>query len=134
MALCSCATMLNSKKTSVTITTSEPSKLVINNDTLKNKMLSSSFIFDRGKKPIIVTAFTDSLTKTVSIQSKNSFAYWLNVYPNIHFWTGFYIDTKTKKRYTYPKTVFIDFALHDSTYTTYKQPYGSPSSVLNSLH
>lgn len=120
LTLCSCATMFNSKKTSLTIITSEPSNLIINSDTLKNLSLSNSFTFDRDKKPINVTAFNDSLSKTISIKSKNSFAYWLNLYPNWHLWTGFYIDTKTKKRYTYPKTVYIDFATRDSSYLTYK--------------
>lgn len=112
--------MFNSKKTSLTIITSKPSNLVFDKDTIKNLSTSNSLTVDRDNKPIIVTAITDSLTKTVSIKSKNSFAYWLNIYPNWHLWTGFYIDTKTKKRYTYPKTVYIDLATNDSSYLTYK--------------
>lgn len=68
---------------------------------------------------MLVTAYNDSLTKTIAIMSRNSFAYWLNAWPNWHLWTGFYIDTKTKKRFTYPKTVFIDLNLKDSSYLTY---------------
>lgn len=131
--LCSCATMFNSKKSSITIITNEPSRLVVANDTVENGTLSSSFTFDRDKKPIVVTAFTDSLTKTVSIKAKNSFAYWLNIYPNWHLWTGFYIDTKTKKRYKYPKTVYIDIPIKDSSYLTYKpleKPYNKYSNIL----
>lgn len=118
--LCSCATLFNSKTTSVTIITSEPSKLIINSDTINYLSTCNSYSFERDKKPIIVTAFTDSVSKTISIKSRNSFAYWLNIYPNLHLWTGFYIDTKTKKRYTYPNTVYIDIAAKDSSYLTYK--------------
>lgn len=117
---CSCATMFNSKKTSLTILTSEPSNLTINQDTLKYLTTSNTFSVVRENKPLIVTAYNDSLTKTIIIKPRNSFAYWLNIYPNLHLWTGFYIDTKTKKRYTYPKTVYIDVSVNDSSFSTIK--------------
>lgn len=132
VTLCSCATMFNSKNTSLTVVTSEPSNLAVNKDTIKNLSISKSFSVERDKKPIIITAFSDSFSKTVSIRSKNSFAYWLNLYPNWHFWTGFYIDTKTKKRFTYPKTVYIDLATKDSSYLTYRpldKPYDNYSNI-----
>ena len=112
--------MFNSKKPSLTILTSEPSNLAIDKDTISGLTTSNSFAFNRDKKPLIVTVFNDSLSKTVIIKSKNSFAYWLNIYPNWHLWTGFYFDTKNKKRYTYPKTVYIDLAAKDSSYLAYK--------------
>jgi len=120
MLLSSCATIFNSKTTNLTIITSEPSKLIFDKDTLKNYTTNKNITVNRDKKPLIVTVCNDSLMKTVKINSKNSFAYWLNLYPNWHLWTGFIIDTKTKRRYTYPKTVFIDFNKKDSTYLTYK--------------
>ncbi len=120
LTMCSCATMFNAKSTSLTIITSEPSNLVISRDTIKDLSASKSFTFDRDIKPIEVTAFNDSLSKTISIESRNSFTYWLNSIPNLHLWTGFYIDTKTKKRYTFPKTVYIDLTAEDSSYLTYK--------------
>lgn len=112
--------MFNSKKTSLTILTNTPTNLVIGKDTIKSITTSKSFSVDRDKKPLLIAVYNDSVTKSVSIKSKNSFAYWLNAYPNWHLWTGFYIDTKTKKRYTYPKTVYIDLATKDSLYLTYK--------------
>ena len=133
LILCSCATMFNSKKTSLTIITSKPGSLIIFNDTLKNNAATNVFTVYRDKNPIRLTAFTDSISKTISIKSGNSFAYWLNIYPNLHLWSGFYIDTKTKKRYTYPKTVYIDLAKPDSTYLSYKpleNPYGKYSNII----
>lgn len=120
--LYSCATIFNSKITPIKIITSKPSSLVVNNDTLRYSKTSKSrsLSFDRDNQPITITAFTDSLSKTVNVKAKNSFAYWLNFYPTFPFWMGFVIDTKTKKRYTYPKTVYIDFASPDSSYLMYK--------------
>ena len=118
LTFCSCATMFNSKKTHVTIITSQPARLIVNKDTIKNLSVSNSFWFYRDKKPLLVTAHNNIRSKTVSVKSKNSAAYWLNLYPNWHRRTGFYIDTKTKKRYTYPKTVYLDVSSNDSSYLT----------------
>ncbi|MEO6684172.1 MAG: hypothetical protein ABIN48_15215 [Ginsengibacter sp.] len=109
----------------MTILTSEPSSLTIDKDTIGQVAASRSLEVKRNKEPLTITVFNDSLSKTVNIKSKNSFAYWLNVYPNWHFWTGFYIDTKTKKRYTYPRTVYVDLGGSDSTYLTYN-PVSDP--------
>ena len=95
LTLCSCATIFNAKKTNVIILTNVPSKLTIGKDTMNNLTTYKSLTVERNKKPLIVTAYNDSLTKTVIIKSKNSFAYWLNSYPNWLLCTGFYIDTKT---------------------------------------
>lgn len=131
MFLSSCATMFNSKTTNLTIITNQPSKLVFENDTLEKLSMNKTLTVNRDKKPLILTAFNDTLSHTVKIQSKNSFAYWLNLYPNLHLWTGFIIDTKTKKRYTYPKTIYLDLNKKDSTYLTYlplENPYDEKSS------
>ena len=133
LILSSCATLFNTKKTSLTIITSKPGSLIICNDTLKNNAATNVFTVYRDKNPIRVTAFTDSISKTINIKSGNSFAYWLNIYPNLHLWSGFYIDTKTKKRYTYPKTVYIDLATTDTTYLTYKpldKAYSKYSNII----
>jgi len=116
----SCATMFNAKWTNVTIVTSKPSKVVLDGDTLRYSGTKKYITVDRNDKPLNITAFNDSLTKTVVVKEINSVAYWLNAYPSMHFWTGFRIDTRTKRRYTYPHTVYIDLAQKDSTYLTYQ--------------
>jgi hypothetical protein len=124
--------MFNSKRTSLNIVTSEPSYLVLNKDTLKYLRINKLVTVDRDKKPITVTVYNDSLTKTIQINSANSFAYWLNLYPNWHLWTGFIYDTKTKRRYTYPKTVYIDLKSQDNNYLTYipnGKPYDKYSNI-----
>lgn len=129
----SCATLMNRKQTYFTIITSEPSYLVVNSDTIPKLATKNSFYFERSKNSISVTAFIDTLVKSIDIKAKNSFNYWLNFYPSLHFWTGFYIDTKTKRRYTYPLMVYIDFTKNDSSYLTYKplsQPYNRYANIL----
>src|ERR1035437_9757963 len=108
LALSSCATMFNAKTTYVTIITSKPSKMILEGKTLNYTGTKKIINVDRKNEPLNVTVFNDSVTKTVNIASINSSAYWLNLYPNWHLWTGFLIDTKTKRRYSYPRTVYID--------------------------
>lgn len=128
---CSCATIFNSQTTSVTIKTSKPVSLTVNKDTVANLVTSKTFSLKRDNKPLVVTASSENLAKTVFVKSKNSLAYWLNLYPNLHLWSGFYIDTKTKKRYTYPKTIYIDLDTVDSSYSTYRPIPKTHKSSLN---
>ncbi len=118
--LSSCATVLNSKQVNLKIITSEPSNLVFQKDTIKNLSTDKYITVNRDNKPLTLTVYNDSVAKTVVIKPRNSFAYWLNIYPNYVLWAGFYIDTKTKKRYTYPSATYIDFAVKDNSYLSYE--------------
>lgn len=126
-----CATLWNAKTTRLKIVTSEPGKLIVNDDTLTNPRKTRRVLAERDKKPLLITAYNDSVTKTVSVKYRISFSYWVNSYPGL--WPGFLIDTKTKRKYTYPKTVYIDFAAKDSTYLTYKPlsaPYNQYKNII----
>ncbi len=133
LAFCSCATLFNSKKAHVSVLTSEPCYMALGKDTLLNFTDRRFVAVERSRGPLLITAFTHQSAKTVAVKSRNSFAYWLNAYPNWHLWTGFYIDTKTKKRFTYPGTIYIDFGSADSSYLTYKplnEPFSQYSNIL----
>lgn len=133
LAFSSCATLFNAKTTSVTVITSKPSKMILEGRTLNYIGTKKIINVERKKDPLNITVFNDSVTKTVEIASINSSAYWLNLYPNLHLWTGFLIDAKTNKRYSYPSTVYIDLAKNDGTYLTYKpldKAYSKYSNIL----
>src|SRR5665647_1925327 len=104
LAFSSCATIFNAKTTYVTVITSKPSKMILEGRTLNYTGTKKTINVERKKAPLNITVFNDSVTKTVDIASINSSAYWLNLYPNLHLWTGFLIDAKTNKRYSYPST------------------------------
>jgi hypothetical protein len=115
----SCATLLNSEKVKVMITTSEPSKLLVNGDSLNNLETAQYVTLSRSKKPITIIAYNDSNSKIISVKSRNSIAYWLNYYPSVHLWTGLLIDRKNPKRYTYPKLLYIDLKEKKDSYLNY---------------
>jgi hypothetical protein len=117
---CSCASILNSKQTNIRVITSDSSRLVINNDTLLGLNNDVTLKVNRNKKPISLTAFDQNSSKTITINSENSNAYYLNFYPSIHLWTGFLIDRNNPKRYSYPKLIYIDFENKDNVYLTKK--------------
>lgn len=133
MSFSSCATIFNAKTTYVTVITNKPSKMILEGRTLNYTGTKKIINVERKKEPLNITVFNDSLTKTVDIASINSFAYWLNLYPSWHLWTGFLIDAKKNKRYSYPETVYIDLAQNDGTYLTYKpldKKYSKYSNIL----
>lgn len=116
----SCATILNSKNKDIRVVTSEATHMVIEEDSLAQNTKFKYISVKRSPEPLSITVYNDSISKTVQVKAKNSLAYWLNLYPSIHLWTGFIIDTKTQKRYSYPNEVYIDLLANDNTYQTYR--------------
>jgi len=115
----SCATLLNSKTDSIKIVTNEPSLITIDNYTFPETSNLHLVKVERSKDSIGISAFSDHNNKTVKINAKNSFAYWLNLYPSTA-WTGFLIDKNNPKRYSYPKTVYIALNDNSNNYLTYR--------------
>ena len=63
-----------------------------------------------------ITAYNDTVSKTVSVKAGNSFAFWFNLYNLPYGLIGFLVDWKNPKRYTYPRNVYLDLTNRDSTY------------------
>src|SRR5690606_31958338 len=114
----SCATLFNQRETLVYVRTNEQSRLVVENDTT---LLADKHILfvDRAKAPLMITAFTDSVSHTVAVESTLSPTYLLNL---VYFagFPGAVIDLWSPKRRTYPKRLYID--MHDDTYRIDRRP------------
>jgi len=108
LTISSCATVFNSKTKKIDITTTKPAKIILNKDTLSIVKNRATIHVPRQKEPLKIEIINDSISKTININSKNSFAYWLNAYPTPMFWTGFLIDKKNPKRYTFPSRIYIN--------------------------
>lgn len=114
----SCATILNQSTKRLTITTTTPANVIVNNDTLSSYHDRTTITVKRQPENFGITVFNDSISKNITIKSKNSFAYWLNAYPST-FWTGFLIDKKKAKRYTYPSKIYVDMTDTINRYVNY---------------
>lgn len=119
--LSSCATVLNRPYKNVRVHTTEPSKIIHRYDTIKTVNNKANLSVERKKEVLSIVAMTDRITKPIEIKPRNSFAYWLNIYPTPLFWTGFLIDKNNPKRYSYPKRIYINSADTISKYYSYSQ-------------
>ena len=106
----SCATIINQPYKNVKVYTTEPSRIIHRYDTIKTVNNKANLWAERKNEILSIVAMTDSITKTIEIKPRNSFAYWLNIYPTPLFWTGFLIDKNNPKRYSYPNRIYINSA------------------------
>jgi len=108
----SCASILNSKTTSINFATSEPARLVIENDTINSNKVGQNIEVARNRVPLNVEIIQDDKTKNIDVYSRNSAAYYANFVGiplyGVPTLIGLVVDNKNPKRYAYPKTVFID--------------------------
>jgi len=63
----------------------------------------------RNKKPLIIHFKIDSAEQTLKIKSRNSLAFWANIYFN--YGIGMLVDRKKPERYSYPKQFYLDYKL-----------------------
>jgi hypothetical protein len=104
--LTSCATVFNAAYIEMQVVSSEPTKLVVKSDTLKETSSSKYIPIKRSREPLKLTFLAKDKQKTIFIQPKNSLAYWANIYFN--YGIGMLIDKDNPKRYYFPKTIYID--------------------------
>jgi len=103
----SCASVLNQPVQSVFISkdkniqsVSVPKSLSTDSSLSKNDVAKVYYV-ERNKKPLAVELQLDSAKKTVFLQSRNSTAYWVNIYFN--YGLGMLVDKDNRKRYAYPR-------------------------------
>lgn len=125
----SCATILNSRTESIAIQTSEPAKIKISNDIYGSDFTSHWVTVERSRDPLQVLAYSEQKSKTVNIKSRNSVAYWLNLYP--YFLPGFLVDMNNPKRYSYPKNIYIDMSDDSNGYKRYRLDSSSVCKYTN---
>lgn len=113
----SCASILNCKTKRVDIITNESARVEINNIPLANVRNRTKLMVPRDISPIEITVFSDSIRKNITIDSKNSFAYWFNIYANVGL--GMIYDKDRAKRYSYPNRVYVDIRNSENSYTSY---------------
>jgi hypothetical protein len=112
----SCATLFNSKTKQLSIITDTPATVIMNKDTLKSSNNQTHIDVLRQQAPILLKVFNDSISKNITIHSKNSFAYWSNL--GFLYGLGALIEMNKPKRYTYPATVYLSMKNNSTNYYT----------------
>jgi hypothetical protein len=112
----SCATLFNSKTTQLNIITDTPATIVMNKDTLKSFNNRIHIKVLRQQTPLLLKVFNDSISKNITISSKNSFAYWSNL--GFCYGLGMLTEMRNPKRYTYPNTVYLTMKNNNTNFYT----------------
>lgn len=107
LLLSSCATILNNKIQRIQITADKKINNIRLDSSLKHITENEAFYVLRNKKPLTVYFKADSTEQTLKIKSKNSFAFWINLYFN--YGIGMIIDKNKPERYAYPKHIYLDY-------------------------
>lgn len=104
----SCATILNSRMTDVDVITTEPSQVIVEQDTFLTHKNKAQLYFKRQKEPVQITVQSDSIRKELTLSPKNSGAYYLNI--PYTYGVGMLIERKSPKRWTYDRRVYVDMS------------------------
>jgi len=117
----SCATIINQPTTRVNIYSDTDSINVhINNDSLHWHTLPASVDVVRSKNKLMITAQKDTIQKQIEVKRGISTAFWLgNLFSGAGV-IGYAIDLTNSKRFTYPKTILLDY--DKVIYHTWLQP------------
>ncbi len=97
---------MNRPYKNMTIYTTEPSEIILYQDTIKTTDNKANLIIERKKETLNIVVTTDSLKKTVEIEPKSSFMYWSNIFFN--YGIGMLFDKNNPKRYSYPQKIYIN--------------------------
>lgn len=102
----SCASLINSPSTPISVISNQELNIEIQGEKFNLSQEPLELSIPRKKESLLLKVYNDSIDQQIKIDAKNSFAYWLNLYPGI--WPGFLIDKNNDKRYTYQRRIFLD--------------------------
>ncbi len=108
IVFCSCSTFLNRPTTNVNIHSSLDSvRICVNADTSQWYTTPAMITVKRAKEDLKLMIKDDTVLHQLNVKSKLSGAFISNIFyvPPI----GFLVDLTTPKRYTYPKSLLINF-------------------------
>lgn len=112
--LTSCASIINRENLEVYLYTKKPAQILYKSDTIHTKefekLNAATLTVPRSKDPLQFELLSDSLSRKVSIPSRISLLYYMNVvYPLL--WPGLLIDLSSSDRYTYKNVLAFDDTL-----------------------
>jgi hypothetical protein len=127
--LSSCVTLLSSSHKNVRIFTTEPTKVIYNQDsinTINNKAILS---VERKNQPLEITLLTDSASKSIVVKPLKSRTYFSNIFFN--YGIGMLVDRKNSKRFSYPDKIYIVSSETTPKYYRFKQSNSNGKLYLN---
>ena len=101
----SCATVFNSQHQKITVYTSKPAKISVNNTGIDSLETAHTTVVKRSKEPLQININTPTENRDITIAPHESFIY----YANILFLPFVFIDELQKaKKYGFPRSISVD--------------------------
>lgn len=110
---------MNEPHKKISVYTTKPSEIILNNDTLNTVDNKVILIVERRNENLNIQAIADSMTKTFEVEPINSFHYWGNIFTN--YGIGMLVDRNNPKRYSYPRRIYLNSSDTSSQYYRYSQ-------------
>lgn len=101
----SCATLNNEPYMNIFVHTTEPSRLVFDEDTIKTTNNKARLEVERKNEALQIIAITDSLSKSIEVAPINSFMYWANILYNLGI--GMLVDQDNPRRFSFPRRIYL---------------------------
>lgn len=127
LLLTSCASILNSSNQKITIITSKPTEIIVDNSVSKKDTIHE-IILERGKKNVDLTVRSDSMQKSLVLKPRISAKFFGNLLLPYGIY-GFLFDLTNKRRYGYKRNIRVNMS--DSTKQVI-DPYKMDYLTLNS--
>ena len=99
--------------------TTQSSKIVINQDTIRTVDNKTTISVPRSNDDLNITVQTENITKTVTVNAGNSVQYYSNILFN--FGIGMLVDADNPKRYSYPSVIYLNSEDTLNEYNNYPQ-------------
>lgn len=113
----SCTAIFNGRTSAIKFKSNETAQYVIQGDTTQAKAGQDIIVAaENGRQPLEVIVSSETQEKNLKIGSYKPAYYWTNF---ASFGLGFVMDEIAKKKYTYPKKIYIDFTDSTETYLPY---------------
>jgi hypothetical protein len=117
IVLSSCATILNNPRNEVSIYTDSPATVEQNGEKVPTNSNEVNIYPKRQQEDLRLIVSNDSISKTVTIPSRYSAAYYLNIITN--YGIGMLFESDSDISYTYPGEIFINTSDTNDYYQTY---------------
>jgi hypothetical protein len=115
--LSSCATILNNPRNDVSIFTDSPATVEQNGEKIPTNSNEVNIYPKRQQKDLRLIVSNDSISKTITIPSRYSAAYYLNIITN--YGIGMLFESDSDISYTYPGEIFINTSDTNDYYQTF---------------
>lgn len=113
----SCTAILNSRNSGIQFKSNEAAEFIVHGDTIATEADQSFLIaVENSRQPITVAVSTETQEKNLKIKPYKPAYYWANF---ASYGIGFIVDEIAKKKFTYPKKIYVDFTDSINTYLPY---------------